>query len=225
MSNQNPLEQSTLEQTRLPEAESKAALESKIDSGRAGGDKADTGQPKPESDNQMLKKRAAEKNYPPEAEAEAKLQHIEQKGTGPDRPIPDSEIVDKAGRDITVRTWDSGDHAYIRAYDNGKGEVPENVNLGTAGKTNVTLEKQADGATRARLNDIEMYDQYRGAGISSEMLGKAEHYARANNATEIYGSIDSEEARSFWTHMENKGEGWTIDPTKGYYGEVHKRLN
>jgi hypothetical protein len=78
MSNQNPLEQSTLEQTRLPEAESKAALESKIDQAQPAGDKADTGQPKPESDNQMLKSELPARQYDAQTEANARLSEPEQ---------------------------------------------------------------------------------------------------------------------------------------------------
>lgn len=217
----NHLEQETSEKVPPQNTTDKAALESKIDQSESA--TANTGSDSSVTDAQQIRAELPEKSYPPHADADAKLQ-MKETQTVTERSIGDSHLVDKAGRDITVRTWESGNHAYIRAYDGAKGTVPENVDLGTAGRANVTLENQPDGSTQARLNDIEVNDQYQGAGISSEMLSKVELYAQNNNASEIYGSIDSDGAQSFWKHMESKGEGWTIDPTKGYYGEIHKPL-
>lgn len=222
MTSANPMEQETLEQVRPRDAESRAALENKLDQASPAAD--NTSSAEPLTDAQQIRDELPQKSYPSQTEAEARLQ-TEGMQTGTDRPMPDSHLVDKAGRDITVRTWESDNHAYIRAYDGAKGEVPESVGRGTAGRADVHLERELNGETRARLNYIEVDNPYRGAGISSEMLNNVEQYAHANNATEIYGSIENEEARSFWNHMERKGEGWTIDPSKGYYGEVHKRLN
>lgn len=217
----NHLEQETIGKVQPQETTDKAALESKIDQSRPAGDSSASDSPV--TDAQQIKADLPEKSYQPHVEADAKLQMKETKN-GTDRSIADSHLVDKAGRDITVRTWESGNHAYIRAYDGAKGTVPDRVDYGTAGRANVTLENQLDGSMHARLNDVEVNEQYQGAGISSEMLNKAELYAQNNNASEIYGSIDSDDARSFWKHMEGKGEGWTVDPTKGAYGEVHKSL-
>jgi len=217
----NHLEQETVDKVQPPETTDKAALESKIGQSKPAAD--NTSADSPVTDAQQIKAELPEKSYQPHVDADARLQ-VKDTQTGTDRSVADSHLVDKAGRDITVRTWESGTQAQIRAYDSAKGAVPDRVDYGTAGRANVTLENQLDGSTRARLNDIEVYDQYRGSGISSEMLNKAELYAQNNNASEIYGSIDSEGAKGFWEHMEGKGEGWTIDPTKGYYGEVHKPL-
>ena len=75
MPNPQPLEQSTLEQTRLPEAESKAALERKIDQAQPAADRSNSVPDKATTDAQQLKAELPEKNYPPTAEAEASLQN------------------------------------------------------------------------------------------------------------------------------------------------------
>lgn len=134
----------------------------------------------------------------------------------------DLEFTDKQGHSMAIRTWESGDHAYIRAYDTDRVNVPEQVNIGQAGYANVTLENSPDGEKCARLNDIYVSPDYRGAGTGKELLGQAEDFARQKGAAELYGSIDSQEAQNFWRSQAD--QGWTTVP-KGVYGETHKRLS
>lgn len=132
-------------------------------------------------------------------------------------------FTDKSGRFITLRSWESDKQTLIRAYDANKGPVPDTVSVGQAGYVNATLEKSPNGQSRVRLNDIVTSSEYRGSGIGGQMLGEVERFARQHNAGEIYGSIDSENARDFWAGQ--SANGWTIIPTEGsYYGEVHYSL-
>jgi len=131
-------------------------------------------------------------------------------------------FTDEAGRSITTKTWESGNQAYIRAYDTAASEVPKDVNPGQAGYANATLETAPDGHLRVRLNDIVTQADYRGAGVASNMIEQTEQFARSKGASEIYGSIDSADAQSYWQHQADKG--WTIDYAKGAYGAVSKRL-
>jgi len=154
--------------------------------------------------------------------AEAKLRALERAKTSKLESLPDLSFTDKSGRPITIRTWESGNQALIRAYDTGKCQVPEHVNPGQAGYANATLERSMDGQTRVRLNDISTYPEYRGAGTGGQMLKQVEQFARENAASEIYGQIDSQEAYDFWAKQAD--HGWVIMPGKGFYGEVHYKL-
>lgn len=133
-----------------------------------------------------------------------------------------NNFTDKAGRPITLRSWESGSQSFIRAYDTNKVEVPDTIGPGQAGYANATLEKSYGGQVRVRLNDIVTSSEYRGCGVGGQMLGEVERFARQHGAREIYGSIDSENARNFWASQSNKG--WVIVP-KGAYGEVHYSLH
>ena len=164
----------------------------------------------------------AEETIKEQAElAEAKLRSIERSRTKSES-IPDTDITDKAGNPITVRTWESGNQAFVRAYDTNKVSVPDRTDIGQAGYANATIEQNLDGQTRIRLNDIVTTPEYRNGGISGTMLSKVEQYARKNNAYEIYGSIDSQDAQKYLQHQADKG--WVIDYSKGAYGELHKKL-
>jgi hypothetical protein len=72
--------------------------------------------------------------------AEVKLRALER--AKPKSPL-ESSFTDKSGRPMTIRTWESGDQASIRAYDTGKVQVLECVNPGQAGYANATLERSA----------------------------------------------------------------------------------
>ena len=153
--------------------------------------------------------------------AEVKLRSLERNQTKTESP-PNVEFTDKTGRPITVRTWESGNQAFVRAYDTSKVPVPENVNPGQAGYANATLEKSANGDARVRLNDIQTTPEYRGAGTAGQMLNQVEQFAKKNGASEIYGSIDSQGALDFWNKQAD--QGWMIDSSKSYYGQVYKKL-
>jgi len=160
-------------------------------------------------------------SLPREAElAEAKLRSFER--ARPQTETHDTSFTDKAGHDVSLRTWESGNHAYVRAYDTAKVQVPDTIDTGQAGYANAMLEHPVDGQTRVRLNDIGTSPDYRRSGIGSEMLSQVEQYGRDNNATEVYGSIDSQGAQDFWKSQAEKG--WGIDYSKGAYGQVYKKL-
>jgi GNAT superfamily N-acetyltransferase len=171
---------------------------------------------KPENIEQQDKSMAMQSE-----QAEAKLRSFDRARAEKVAPN-DSKFVDQANRPITVRTWESGSQAIVRAYDTSKVQVPDRVDTGQAGYANASIEHPYNADTRVRLNDIVTYPEYRGAGTGSEMLKQVEQYAQTHNATEIYGSIDSQNAQDFWRAQSEKG--WTIDYSKGAYGEVHKKL-
>lgn len=133
-----------------------------------------------------------------------------------------SSFIDKLGRSIAVRTWESGNQAMVRAFDKSEGEVPEQPSVGQAGYANATLETVKDGTVRVRLNDIMTNGDYRGQGLAGPMLQHVEQYSRAHGATEIYGAIESQAARDFWAG--SAPHGWTIEAGDSYYGVVRKRL-
>jgi GNAT superfamily N-acetyltransferase len=136
----------------------------------------------------------------------------------------DVRFTDKAGRPIAIRTWESGNQAYIRAYDTGKTQVPDHPTMvydGQAGFANARLERSADGQARVRLQDVMTSPEYRHAGTADRMLHQAEQFGQKNGAAEIYGSIENDQARAFWEAQAD--EGWAIRPG-GYYGEVYRVL-
>jgi hypothetical protein len=139
-----------------------------------------------------------------------------ERAKGKSEPLSDVSFSDKAGRPITIRTWESGNHAYFRAYDTSKAQVPEKINTGQAGYANATPEQVRDGQTRVRLNDIVISPEYRNAGNGNKLLEQVEGFAKKNNAKEICGSVDSPFAQDFWKAQ--TGRGWTIDYSKGAYG-------
>ena len=157
--------------------------------------------------------------------AETKLRALDRaKPAGTEHPS-DVQFTDNAGRPIAIRTWESGNQAYIRAYDTGQTQVPDHPTMaydGQAGFANVRLEYSTDGQVRAKLQDVMTSSEYQHAGIADRMLGQAEQFGQKNGATEIYGSIENDQARAFWEAQADKG--WAIRPG-GYYGEVHRILS
>jgi GNAT superfamily N-acetyltransferase len=155
-------------------------------------------------------------------QSETKLRALERAKTTKVESPSDVSFADKVGRPITVRTWESGQQAFIRAYDTSKVQVPEHIDIGQAGYANATLEHSMDGSMRVRLNDLVTTPEYQGAGIAGQMLSQMEQYGRKHGAAEIYGQIDSQEARDFWVRQADRG--WSIVPGKGFYGEAHYKL-
>jgi ribosomal protein S18 acetylase RimI-like enzyme len=88
-----------------------------------------------------------------------------------------------------LRTWESGNHAYIRGYDPHKIEIPDRItngmNYGEIGHADVSLEQMMMGHTRARLHYIEVKPEYQRAGNAQKMLDQAKAYAQNHNATEM----------------------------------------
>lgn len=156
-------------------------------------------------------------------QAELKLRSLERSGQVESTKIVDSSFTDKKGHPISIRSWEHPDRIFVRAYDTTKGPVPENINLGTAGRADAALERLSGQPTRVRLNWIET-DQpaYRGTGISGEMLKEVEQFAKKHGATEIYGTIKDQGARDFFESQVDKG--WEIVQGNSYYGEAHYRV-
>jgi len=124
-------------------------------------------------------------------------------------------FVDKNGRSITLKQHPNGDDSLmLRAYDTSNGSAPDTPNLGI-GRANLQLD-QASG--KLKLQDIEVNESYRGNGIASRMLSQVEQAGRQSGASEIYGVIEGEKARSFW--QAQAGRGWRIVDDGSYYGRV-----
>jgi GNAT superfamily N-acetyltransferase len=124
-----------------------------------------------------------------------------------DLKIPDRQFTDAAGRDLTMRTYSSGDSHMVRVFDDAKTPVPpERASFGDAGRANLRLERDANGQVeRARLQDIDTTPAYREAGVGGQMLGQCETIAKSNGAREIYGSFDHESSK------ETETRGWYAD--------------
>jgi GNAT superfamily N-acetyltransferase len=136
--------------------------------------------------------------------------------------VSDRPFIDKQGRLIALRSWESDQSTYVRAYDTSKTTVPDRINLGQAGHAEGFLEQGMDGKKALRLGYIETQPEYRNAGISGQMLEQVEQYGKQHGAGEVFGVVENEAAQSFWKAQETKG--WKIDPAKGAYGEVRKTL-
>lgn len=154
--------------------------------------------------------------------AEAKLRNLEHQTES--SKINDSFFSDKAERPIHIRTWESGNHAYVRAYDTNKVTVPDRIDTGQAGYANATLERSLDGQTRVRINDIQTQSEYRRAGTAMQMQERVFAYARKHDAHEVYGTIDGAEAHEYWINQQDKGWNIQYGNGKGIYGEVHYKL-
>ena len=140
--------------------------------------------------------------------------------------LPDDQFTDNKGRDITARTYPSGDSAYIRAFDRARTpEVPETATFSDVGKANLLLKRDEHGEVdRAFLQDIEISNkEYRGSGIGSHVLESAENYSKSAKAKEIYGVFspnagEEEDLRKWY-----QGHGYSFRP--GSNGEeVYKKL-
>ena len=154
--------------------------------------------------------------------AETKIRAIERAKLPKPDTNSDVKMTDKADRPITVRTWENEHSVMVRAYDTDKVQVPERADIGQAGHAEATIEHGLDGHKQARLTYIETTSEYRNSGIAGKMLDQVEQYAKKHGATEIYGSIENQDAQNYWRHQVD--HGWNIDSSKGYYGEVHKKL-
>lgn len=110
---------------------------------------------------------------------------------------PDHSFFDRHGRDISMRTYKTGDTYMIRAYDGPETELPEHPNPGQAGWANLRIEHD-EKQVRGRLQDIKTADSYQESGIGSEMLAKAESISRQQEAVEIYGLAPSDEKERSW---------------------------
>jgi len=155
-------------------------------------------------------------------QAEANLRLFERQERQQNDPISDREFADTQGRHITVRAWESGNNLYVRAYDASTMQVPDQLGASqNVGHAEASLVQGSEGPY-IRLTYIETSPDYRGAGISELMLDDIKAFGQKCGATEIRGSVENEEAKSYWTHQADKG--WTIDPTDGYYGTIHYKL-
>lgn len=145
-------------------------------------------------------------------------------------------VTDQLGAALTLRIEDGRSEQIEQALNTDQGHVAHPIRIRVlekkreVGRANLTLEveKKFNAATghfdqvhdcRMRLNDIEVPGHDRKRGIGSLMLERAEDLARGGGAREVYGSLDSERARSFFER-----HGYQIG--KGRYGgqEVHKAL-
>jgi GNAT superfamily N-acetyltransferase len=154
--------------------------------------------------------------------AEANLRSIERRQTSQTEQPPDDSFTDKAGRPITVRSWESGDTLYARAYDTGRSPVPEHINVGQAGYINASIERSYDGSSpRVRVHDVYTNPEYRGAGIGGKMIDQSEQFAQRHGAKEIYGAVTDAGAKQFWEQQAD--HGWHL-VQNGSTLEVHKQL-
>lgn len=144
-----------------------------------------------------------------------------QHATRTERP-PDDAFADKAGRPITVRSWESGDFLFARAYDTTRRPLPEHIDIGQAGYLNASVERSYDGSgARVRIHDVFTNPEYRGAGIAGKMLNQSEQFAQRHGAKEIYGAITDTDAKQFWEQQAD--HGWQL-VQNGSTLEAHKQL-
>lgn len=117
-----------------------------------------------------------------------------------EQTFPDQQFTDAKGRDLTMRTYPSGDSYYVRTFDDEKTpEPPDRPSYGDAGRANLHMERDARGnVERARLQDIEVPESYQRAGIGGRMLNQCESISRQQNAKEIYGSAPDDERTREW---------------------------
>ncbi len=124
-------------------------------------------------------------------------------------------FVDKNGRSITlVQHPNGGESIMLRAYDTSRSAAPETPGLGV-GRANLQWEKESG---KLKLQDIEVNDRYRGNGIASRLLSQVEQAGRQSGASEIYGVIEGDSARSFWQAQSQRG--WQIVEDGSYYGRA-----
>lgn len=128
------------------------------------------------------------------------------------------EFTDTKGRQFTLRSSESANRLQVNAIDENSLYKSYGV-----GRANAKLEPSyTDEPPRVRFGDIEVQPEYRGAGISNEMVNEVERFARARGASEIYGTIEDQDARSYWEHQAQNG--WQIRPGNSAHGEVFKHL-
>ncbi len=143
--------------------------------------------------------------------------------------VQDARVSDKLKRPLTLRTEDGTQAQLERALEAGADRVDHPIRVRTydggqeAGYANLTLEveKLPDNTIehfvwpkdrRMRIGDIFVPEDDRRRGIGTWMLERSEELARQSGAREIYGTLESEQARSFF-----KRNGYQFRP--GPYGE------
>jgi GNAT superfamily N-acetyltransferase len=124
--------------------------------------------------------------------------------------LPDRSYTDAQGRDLTMRTYHSGDSYMVRVFDKAKTpQPPDTPSFGDAGRANVHLERNPEGRVdRARLQDIDTTPSYRGAGTGGRMLEQCEDIARQNGAREIYGNFSAEDGKAAETGQFHERRGY-----------------
>ncbi len=113
----------------------------------------------------------------------------------------DTKFAHPLGMQVLQRAYLSGNEIFIRAFDATKTpELPKNPTWGDVGRLNLRLEKDPAGTVlRARLQDIETTEHYRRGGVGDQLLAQAEALAASHGAAEIYGSLDTEIVRDWYT--------------------------
>lgn len=173
----------------------------------------------------------SEQSFQKEADmAESRIRALE-RANSQKTEVVDAAMTDKAGHPVTLRSWENDSGVMVRAYDTSKvNGLPEkagpgfgNGEDGRAGYAEAHFDRSFDSQKRLRLNYIETNGEYRGTGIGGQMLTQVEQYAQKNGATEIYGSIENQEAQDFWKSQ--AGNGWEIDYSQGFYGHARKIMS
>ncbi len=107
---------------------------------------------------------------------------------------------DAQERDLTMRTYQSGDQYFVRVFDGARTpQTPDRPAFGDAGRANLLLERNDNGeVSRARLQDIETMPGYQNSGTGSRMLQECESIAQRNHASEIYGVAPDDSPTRDW---------------------------
>ncbi|HDQ71848.1 MAG TPA: N-acetyltransferase [Chloroflexi bacterium] len=149
----------------------------------------------------------------------------------------DAVVTDRLERSLVLRTEDGSLEQLRRAIQTDRGHIVHPVRIRAfdgrrqVGHANLTLEidktfsdtaghydRLAD--CRVRLNDIYVEESERGRGIGSLLLDRSEEITRLGGARELYGSLESAKARSFFERHDYRfrqganGE----EAFKAYYG-------
>lgn len=136
-------------------------------------------------------------------------------------------VQDKNGTPLTMRTEGGSRADFQSALQNDSTQNPfqavrirmENESgQDTGSYANATLEvtKQFNDTTgrydqlddaRMRLNDIFVPESQRGNGVGGMMLDRVEELAHDANAREVYGTLEREESRQFFTDRDYQFRG------------------
>lgn len=131
-----------------------------------------------------------------------------------------AQFTDGQSRTIGLRQWSAGNQFQSRAFDAANGSIPDSPTRGI-GRADAHLDTYT-GHTRVRLNNIEVDPSHRRAGIANRILDRVIGFARAQGATEIYGTIEDAEALRFWQTMTH--HGWQIVADGSAYGQARYLL-
>jgi hypothetical protein len=72
-----------------------------------------------------------------------------------EKPVEVDRFTDNQDRQIAMRTEQTGDTIFIRAYDANKERVPDHVDIGQAGNLDMHIERDVyGGKTLAKLNHV-----------------------------------------------------------------------